>query len=243
MKKDLSVSVCLASYNGERYLEQQLDSILQQVRDGDEIIVSDDGSTDGTLALLRDYQENYDNIRVVKGPKDGFSSNFGNAIQYANNDIIVFSDQDDIWCNNKIDLIREAFSDPKVTTILHTMFTFRDNKLKDTSEISISYHSGVLRNFVKSCYWGCCMAVRREFVRRFLPFRKHCAGHDQLIGLMSEKYGKVVFLDQPLIWHRLHITNTSKPKTFKQMIDFRIELRKDYLFAINKYDKSDLMKR
>ena len=77
MKKDLSVSVCLASYNGEKYLKQQLDSILQQVRDGDELIISDDGSTDGTLALLRDYQKNYDNIRVVKGPKDGFSSNFG----------------------------------------------------------------------------------------------------------------------------------------------------------------------
>lgn len=238
MKKDLSVSVCLASYNGEKYLKQQLDSILQQVRDGDEIIVSDDGSTDGTLKLLKDYQKKYDNIRVVKGPKDGFSSNFGNAILHANHDIIVFSDQDDIWCNNKIDLICEAFSDSMVTTILHTMFTFRDDKLKDTSEIHISYHSGVLRNFVKSCYWGCCMAVRRDFVRRFLPFRKHCAGHDQLIGLMSEKYGKVVFLDQPLIWHRLHVTNTSKPKTLKQMIGFRIALRKDYLFAKNMYDKS-----
>lgn len=243
MKKDLSVSVCLASYNGAMYLKQQLDSILQQIRDGDEIIVSDDGSADGTLELLMDYQKNYDNIWVVKGPKDGFSSNFGNAILHANNDIIVFSDQDDIWCKNKIDLTCEVFSDSMVTTMLHAMATFRGNHLKDTGEINISYHSGVLRNFVKSCYWGCCMAVRREFVQRFLPFRKHCAGHDQLIGLMSEKYGKVVFIDQPLIWHRLHITNTSKPKTIKQMIDFRIALRKDYLFAKNIYNKSNVINR
>ena len=240
MGKKLFVSVCLATYNGEKYLNQQIDSILQQLRDGDELIVSDDGSTDRTLELLMDYQKACDNITVVKGPQDGFSSNFGNAIMHANNDIIVFSDQDDIWCKNKIVQTCETFKDSSVTTMLHTMFTFRENDLKATGEITITYHSGVLRNFIKSCYWGCCMAVRRDFLRRFFPFRTHCVGHDQLIGLMTEKYGKIAFVDQPLIWHRLHTTNTSRPKTLNQMFDFRIELRKDYLFAKKIYSNSEL---
>ena len=234
MSNALTISVCVATYNGEKYIREQLDSILATLNDGDEIIVSDDGSSDRTMEILRAYEKDYP-VRVVKGPHDGFSSNFGNAIAHAGGDIIVFSDQDDIWAEEKLRVIREAFQDEHLTTVLHDMATFRNDTLKDTGEIPITYHSGVMRNFIKSSYWGCCMAVRRDFVKRFHPFRPHCVGHDQLIGLMSEAYGKTTYIGRKLIWHRLHQTNTSNRRTIKQMIDFRIELRKDYRFAKKLY--------
>ena len=234
MNDGLTISVCVATYNGEKYIREQLDSILATLNDGDEIVVSDDGSSDGTMDILRGYEENHP-LRVVMGPRDGFSSNFGNAIAQARGDIVVFSDQDDIWAPNKLQVVREAFRDGQLTTLLHNMATFRNNTLQDTAEIPMGYHAGVMRNFIKSSYWGCCMAVKRDFVRRFFPFRPHCVGHDQLIGLMSEAYGKTAYIDQKLIWHRLHQTNTSNHRTIKQMIDFRIELEKDYRFAKSKY--------
>ena len=230
MSNGLSISVCIATYNGEKYIQEQLETIFPLLIEGDEVIISDDGSTDNTIDILNEYRKSYP-IYLVNGPQEGFSSNFGNAVLHAKNDIIVFSDQDDIWAENKLNLIREAFEDDKLTTLLHNMATFRDHTLIDTEEIAIQYHPGVLRNFIKSCYWGCCMAVRREFVQRFLPFRKCCVGHDQLIGLMSEKFGKTAYINQKLIWHRLHQTNTSNHRTVKQMIDFRIELQKDYRYA------------
>ena len=238
MKNNLNVSVCMATYNGEVYIEEQINSILSAMETGDELIISDDGSSDGTIDIVNKYRNNYP-IRIVKGPQDGFSSNFGNAISYASKDLIAFSDQDDIWEANKLNVIREAFCDTQLTTVLHNMATFRNEVLKDTAEIPIVYHPGVLRNFIKSSYWGCCMAVRRDFVQRFLPFRTHCVGHDQLIGLMSEKYGKTAFINQKLIWHRLHQTNTSNRRTVRQMIDFRIELLKDYKFANETFCNGD----
>lgn len=82
------------------------------------------------------------------------------------------------------------------------------------------------------------MAVRANFVKKFVPFRDNCVGHDQLVGLMSEKYGKTLFLDKPLIWHRLHSNYTSNRRTVRQMIQFRLQLRKDYLFAKKSFKRN-----
>lgn len=230
------ISVCIATYNGEHYISEQLESIISQLNIDDEIIVSDDGSVDDTLKIVESYKKTFPNLTIVNGPRKGFSSNFGNAIKYACNEIILFSDQDDIWCDNKVTLIRKAFAeDDKITSILHTMYTFENDKKIDTRSIIIKYKEGVFKNFVKSCYWGCCMAVRANFIKRFIPFRDCCVGHDQLVGLMSEKFGETLFLDRPLIWHRLHANNTSNKRTIKQMLQFRLQLIQDYLVAKKKY--------
>ncbi len=232
MMKSNSVSVCVATYNGEKYISEQLDSILKQLSGEDEIVVSDDGSSDDTTSIVKKYIKMNNNIKLVEGPREGFSKNFENAISYSENAIIVFSDQDDIWKDNKIKIIKDSFDkQPNITTVLHNMSTFRNNQLEDTKEIKLVYKSGVFKNFVKSSYWGCCMAVRREFVNEFMPFRHYCVGHDQLIGLLSEKYGETIFLDEDLIWHRLHDLNTSNRRTIRQMIEFRKELFKDYMRA------------
>lgn len=240
MERQYSYSVCIATYNGEKYIEQQMESIVSQLTDRDEIVVSDDGSKDNTIELVENFRKKYSNITVVDGPKKGFSCNFENAVKNASRDIIVFSDQDDIWENNKISKIDEVFTKNKdATTILHTMSTFRANE-EEKHELPISYHKGVLRNLVMSSYWGCCMAVKREFLVRFLPFREYCIGHDQLTGLMTEKYGKNIFIDEDLLKHRLHDSNTSTSVTLSlyQKIKFRLDMLREYLFTNNQYKKN-----
>ena len=230
-------SVCIATYNGEKYIKQQIESIQKQLNEQDEIIVSDDGSKDNTLQIVSSMQKKDSRIKIVKGPQKGFSCNFENAVKYATGDIILFSDQDDIWELDKVKEIERVFvENPKCTTILHTMSTF-DEKSEDTGVITVGYKVGVLKNYIRSSYWGCCMAVKRNFLKKFMPFREYCVGHDQLTGLMSEKYGETIFLNKKLLKHRLHSKNTSFTLPLNKKIKFRIELLKDFLYADKIYKK------
>lgn len=228
-------SVCIATYNGEKYIEDQIKSIQMQLNEDDEIIISDDGSKDATLKICAKMREADPRIRIIKGPRKGFSCNFENAVKRAKGEIILFSDQDDLWEPEKIVEIDRVFEEnPDCTTILHTMSTF-DEEHDDTNAIIVSYRPGILKNYIKSSYWGCCMAVKREFIMRYIPFREYCAGHDQLTGLMSEKYGKTVFLNKKLLKHRLHSNNTSFTLPLKKKITFRIEMLKDFLYTDRVY--------
>ncbi|MCD7932673.1 MAG: glycosyltransferase [Tannerellaceae bacterium] len=99
------VSVCIATYNGEKYLKEQIDSILIQLEGEDELIISDDNSTDSTLQILKEY----DDARIKTIEANQFNSpiyNFENAIKYSKGNIIILSDQDDIWYPYKVDKIK-----------------------------------------------------------------------------------------------------------------------------------------
>lgn len=226
----------MATYNGEKYIEEQIDSIMRQISAEDEVIISDDGSKDNTVLIIERMKEKYPQIMFVEGPRKGYSCNFGNAMKYATGDIVLISDQDDIWHEKKVEYIKDTFAqNPTCTTVMHKMNTFRKGNDSITNEIEVGYRGGMLRNWIKSCYWGCCMGVKREFIESFLPFRDYCVGYDQLIGLISEKYGKTVFINEKLIFHRLHEENTSGRLPFLMKIKFRIDLLKDYRFTKNNY--------
>ena len=94
------ISVCIATYNGEKYLREQLDSILPQLAESDEVIVSDDGSTDGTIDLITSLND--PRIKIVSNSgRKGYVGNFENALKHTTGDYIFLSDQDDIWYPNK----------------------------------------------------------------------------------------------------------------------------------------------
>ena len=99
----------MATFNGEKYLKEQLDSILKQLSTNDELVVSDDGSTDGTLAILAEYAEKDARIKIFEGPKKGLIANFGHAIEQTKGDIIFLADQDDVWLEGKVDKIAAYF--------------------------------------------------------------------------------------------------------------------------------------
>ena len=95
------ISVCIATYNGEKYIKEQLDSIIPQLGHEDEIVISDDGSSDSTLDIINSINDERIRITVNQG-KHGVNSNFNNALLHAKGDFIFLADQDDIWLSGKV---------------------------------------------------------------------------------------------------------------------------------------------
>ena len=113
------ISVCMATYNGEKYLKDQLDSILKQIQSSDEVIISDDGSNDSTRYIIEKFQKEYKNIYLVDGPKRGVQKNFENALKHARGDILFLSDQDDIWMDGKVERVLKEFENSKTLCVVH----------------------------------------------------------------------------------------------------------------------------
>ena len=109
-------SVCMATYNGEKYIREQLESIIPQLRDDDELVVSDDASTDSTLDIVRSYND--PRIKIFQNENHGVAHNFENALRHASGDILYFADQDDVWLPGKLDKMEKFLVDGGYDTIL-----------------------------------------------------------------------------------------------------------------------------
>lgn len=220
-----NISVVMAAYNGEKYIRTQIESILTQLSDDDELIVSLDTSTDKTEEIIRSFSD--PRIQLIQGPNQGVVSNFEHAINQAKNEIIFLSDQDDVWMSNKVDTVLSFFDEDTMVVLhdcqivdedLHVMessyFHYRDTKL------------GIANNVIKNSYIGACMAFHRNLLPSILPFPRGIPMHDQWIGLMGEKKGKNRLCDQPLIQYRRHKKNMSQMKHsgILQMIRWRISI-------------------
>ena len=211
--KDNSISVAMATYNGEKYITKQIDSILNNLNNNDEIIISDDGSTDNTINIIKSYNDK--RIKLFNGPKQGLIKNFENAISHCNNNYIFLSDQDDIWASNKKEEILKTFKKTNSDLIIHDCTVFDS----DTNQILINSFfefrnskKGIIKNIIKNSYIGCCMAFDKKIKDIILPFPNNIPMHDQWIGLMAEKKGNVYFLNKKLIKYRRHNDNKTDLK-------------------------------
>lgn len=208
------ISVALAAYQGEDYIEAQLRSILPQLEQGDEIIVSDDKPGGATERIVRRVMADDPRVIYVKGKGQGVVANFVNAIRHCRGDKIFLSDQDDVWLPDKVRRVMDAF-DAGATLVLHNAYvTDKDLNITDYSFFALrGSKPGFVRNIVKNSYMGCCMAFDRKLLKKIMPMPKHLPMHDQWIGLMGEMYGKVTFLDAPLIYYRRTGNNVTGGKT------------------------------
>lgn len=206
------LSVCMATYNGEKYIQQQLDSILACLSANDELIVSDDGSTDGTIAILESYaRNNADQIHIISGPQRGVIANFNNALKHAKGDYIFLSDQDDIWKKDKVEKVISAFNEHDCTVVVHDA-RIVDAQCNPIGQTLFEYRQsgpGFFKNVIKNSYVGCCMAIRRDLLSAILPLPENVEMHDWWIGLISELRGRSIFIDDKLIDYRRHGDNAS----------------------------------
>lgn len=209
------ISVCIPTYNGGKYIVEQLESILKQIEKSDEIIISDDGSTDDTLEKI--IQLNDSRITIVHHQKTlnlkhdflYATLNFENALKYARGNFIYMADQDDIWQPNRVEITQNHLKD-------YALVCCDCYVMDENGEMIIpSYFDwngskkGVIKNVIKNSYLGCCMAFRRELLPKIMPISTFLVPHDIWIGLIGEYYGNVHFDNNKLVGYRRHSSNLS----------------------------------
>lgn len=207
----MTVSVAMATYNGAAFVERQIDSILSQLEAEDELVVSDDGSTDGTREYLETLSARDARVRVLDGPCLGPVWNFENAITACRGDYIFLTDQDDEWMPQKRQAVLAAFEETGAAVVMHDA-CITDAEGQVTAPSFFAWRgtrTGLFKNLWKNSYIGCCMAFSRRLKPYLLPFPDSIPMHDQWIGLQAERHGGVALIDRPLLAYRRHGTNVS----------------------------------
>lgn len=194
----------MATYNGEMYIEEQLMSILDQLKDNDEIIISDDGSEDRTLEIIKLIND--PRIKLFHGSFQNVIFNFENALKNATGDIIFLSDQDDIWYNNKVS---ELVNILETYDLVYTNASVFKNIKEESFLFNTKNQYGVINNFIKNNCLGATMAFKASVLKYSLPFPKKIPMHDMWIYFISAFYGKTFYYNQPLIYYRRHGSNVS----------------------------------
>lgn len=221
-----SVSVVMAACNGARWLNAQIESILPQLDQTDELIISLDPSDDGSRQVIEACAD--PRIRLQNGPGKGVQANFENAISQARREILFLCDQDDVWKPDKVRRVLSAFENEDVVAVVHdAAVTDADLNLLEPSFYAMhGTRHGFLDNFICNSFIGCCMAFRASLCGDVLPFPARLPMHDQWIGLLALKKGKVVWLEEPLIDYRRHESNASslRPASVRQQLVWRLRL-------------------
>lgn len=227
------ISVAMATYNGEKYIKRQIESVLLNLSTDDEIVISDDGSTDKTLAIVKSFND--DRIKIINGPQAGLVKNFANAIDECCGDYIFLCDQDDCWHINKVESVLQAFTENNCVLVEHNAIVCddRENILYPSFFKHRKVRSGFIRNIMRNTYHGCLMAFKKELKKYLHPYPHHGCFHDQWIGLIAERHGGCVFLDQTLMTYYRHRGNAS---SFERLpIYFQIKNRINLILHIIKY--------
>lgn len=199
----------MATHNGEKYLKEQIDSILVQLSSNDELIISDDGSNDQTIPIIESYNDQ--RLRLIYSPKKNSPIlNFENSLNHSSGDRIFLSDQDDIWQPNKIQVMQKILHNSDLVLCDCTLV---DDNLQLISPSLFELNKtkkGMFRNFIKNGYIGCCMAFRKTVLEKSLPFPDNIPMHDQWIGLVSEKHFRTMHIPDKLVQYRRHESTITK---------------------------------
>jgi glycosyltransferase involved in cell wall biosynthesis len=203
----VKISVCMTTYNGEKFIRRQLETILVQLAQNDEVIISDDSSVDRTVDIIKEFKDQ--RIRLYE--HNLFYSpiyNLENALKKSSGEIIVLSDQDDVWMDNKITVVRRELSDVnngiKLIVIDGQIVDEHEIVIHDSIFERINSGKGLLKNIYDNTYMGCCMAFSRDLLEVTLPFPKNIPMHDMWLGLLAELFGTVKFIQEKTIKYRRH---------------------------------------
>ncbi len=201
------ISVCMATFDGARFVQRQVATILEQLEPGDELVVSDDSSTDDTVAIVRSFGD--PRIRVLEAST--FRSpllNFEHAIRNARGDTIVLSDQDDIWLPNKLPLVRQLFagetSRPYLVVLDAEVVDESERLLEPSVLAKLDAGPGLLKNLWANRYLGCCMAFSSDLLATAFPFPPGVGMHDIWLGQLCERIGKTAFVHVVTMRYRRH---------------------------------------
>jgi glycosyltransferase involved in cell wall biosynthesis len=206
----MKISIAMATYNGAKYIREQLDSFVNQSVKPDELIVCDDGSIDETITILKKFKSKAPfEVQIYRNERNlGYGHNFGKAMSLCTGDLIFLSDQDDVWFPEKISVIcKLAISHPKTHVFLNDA-ECTDEKLISSGRTKLQQMMSAHLK-IDSFVQGCCCAIRKEFLDLALPIPNDCKAHDCWIVELARYLDVKMIYKKTLQFYRIHKTNTS----------------------------------
>lgn len=245
MIKNKKIDILMATYNGEKYLSEQIDSIVGQTYQNWNLLIRDDNSSDGTLQILKKYEKLDRRIKILRDNRGnlGIVKNFEELLKNSKSELIMFSDQDDIWFENKLDMYLKIAEKLEFSGFLiHSeaaLFNKNHENISKGSFISKKAVKKGLENvFFNYFVQGATILISKEIRDFIFPFPKEAYLHDRYIHLVSELFFERVFINQPLIYYRQHGNNQIGAKnTLKQLLSKRYFDKRDYWLIKFIYDK------
>ena len=254
---DSKIEILMATYNGEKYIREQINSIISQTYSNWTLLIRDDGSKDDTVKIIREYEKKDKRIKLLEDNKGnlGFVKNFEELLKNSSEEFIMFSDQDDYWLEEKIEkyilelkkLGNEKFFKP---LLIHSNSFVCNDKLKIQKKEFIDSEIAIKNN--KNSYFfayfvqGSTVLINREIIKIGLPFSKNVKLHDRYFHLLSEFFGKRIFIKESLMKYRQHENNEigAKGSIIKKIMEKRyfdsddreliLEIKSKYKDRINK---------
>lgn len=229
MIENKKIDILMATYNGEKYLVEQLDSIINQTYHNWNLLIRDDNSTDKTLEIIQNYHKKDKRIKILKDNKGnlGIVRNFEELLKSSESEFIMFSDQDDIWVENKLDMYLKMIEKIKNKGfMIHSdAILFDKNKsniLKDTFISKKAINKGLENVFFNYFVQGATILISKEIKNFILPFPKEVYLHDRYIHLISELFFERIFVNKALIYYRQHGDNQIGAKnTIRELLSKR----------------------
>ena len=250
--ESITVDIVLATFNGEKYLEQQLNSLIMQTHQNWKLLISDDGSSDLTLTILHYFSSLDSRIAIVNTIRQGgVVANFTKALSFVTSDYVLFCDQDDVWSDNKINLmLKNIFEEESKLGKLTPILGFSDATLvnHDLSIICPSFYGAHNLNPLnnldgrfliwRSSVYGCTVIFNKALYEMAMPMPYSVPMHDQWFALVASFTGRVFYMPIQLTLYRQHVSNVigARPKgAFKWLLaifeNFR-NIKKDISFSI-----------
>ena len=256
-----SVAILLATYNGERFIEEQLDSLMNQTQKPDLIIISDDHSSDGTWDILQRWRAKYmDVIEIHKNTtgRHGHVGNFSYLCELAKKsdcDYFLFCDQDDVWLKEKSQLLlsecieQEALHSPDFPILVHSDLIVVDEQLNEIAPSFFKYQGLPLASvlsfpkfLIQNNVTGCASLINRALLEKATPLPNEVMVHDWWFALVAKAEGSLCFFDKALIKYRQHGGNAIGAKGAHNSLGFkRVTQQAEQLIRGIKHIKSSLL--
>ena len=232
------VSVCMAAYNGSAHIEEQIGSILPQLRVDDELVIVDDASTDDTAKIIEALED--PRIRLIRSPVNrGYVKTFEAALTASRGDYIFLSDQDDVWLPGRVDAMVAELRNADVVASNFGYFGQSPRRIESlrlrSSDGGRRWANLFMLWIGVRPYYGCAMAFRRTARNLILPFPAFLVEtHDQWIALVGNLHGSMAHLDVDTLNRRLHENNTTpkKARSLKLILRSRIMLARAFFVAL-----------
>ncbi|MFC6380478.1 glycosyltransferase family 2 protein [Psychrobacter glacincola] len=210
-----NIDILLATYNGEKYISQQIYSLLAQTHKNWNLYVADDGSTDNTIDIIKSIMSNDDRLHIIdfKKPVKSAAKNFWRLLPYSKADFAIFCDQDDVWLDCKLELLlkkSEKWINKDLPNIVFCdAYIYSQKESKIVSDTLYPYLYLSFKDFIfhNGGYQGSSTLFNKVLKEKLLNYTPDFYIHDEIVALTAHAFGEVLFLYKPLMLYRIHENN------------------------------------